>query len=181
MTGSSVFDFNGDGAAEVVYNDECYFRIYEGKTGKVYQRLDSQSRTRIENPVVADVDNDGNAEIVYSGSNARSEHCATPSPTPVLLDGVNVIGDPSDGWISARRIWNQHAYHVTNVHEDGSIPLNEVPNWRSLRWSQLQHLSLEPPARSTTSRPISSSRVCRSVRPARPAVAWSARRSRSWL
>ncbi len=29
-TSSSVFDFNGDGAAEVVYNDECYFRIYDG-------------------------------------------------------------------------------------------------------------------------------------------------------
>ncbi|MFT3925465.1 MAG: CARDB domain-containing protein [Myxococcales bacterium] len=140
VTGSSVFDFNGDGAAEVVYNDECYFRIYEGKTGKVYQRLDSQSPTRIEYPVVADVDGDGNAEIVYSGSNLRSESCgpirpalptAPPDGTRLFINGINVIGDPTDGWISARRIWNQHAYHITNVHEDGSIPADEVPNWRS--------------------------------------------------
>ncbi len=127
VTGSSVFDFNGDGAAEVVYNDECFFRIYDGRTGKVYQRLDSQSPTRIEYPVVADVDSDGNAEIVFSGSNARSEKCGRPLGT--MLNGINVIGDPTDRWISARRIWNQHAYHVTNVHEDGLIPTREVRSW----------------------------------------------------
>ena len=35
VTSSSVFDFNGDGAAEVVYNDECYFRVYDGHDGEV--------------------------------------------------------------------------------------------------------------------------------------------------
>ncbi|HEX6239373.1 MAG TPA: FG-GAP-like repeat-containing protein, partial [Polyangiales bacterium] len=128
VTGSSVFDFNGDGAAEVVYNDECYFRIYEGKSGRVYQRLDSQSPTRIEYPVVADVDSDGNAEIVFSGSNARSEHCPNQGSVR-FLDGINVIGDPTDRWVSARRIWNQHAYHVTNVLEQGTVPSQELPNW----------------------------------------------------
>jgi hypothetical protein len=130
VTGSSVFDFNGDGTAEVVYNDECYFRIYEGKNGRVYQRLDSQSPTRIEYPVVADVDSDGNAEIVFSGSNARSEHCPNQGSV-ALRDGINVIGDPTDRWVSARRIWNQHAYHVTNVLEEGLIPTHEVDNWKT--------------------------------------------------
>ena len=129
VTGSSVFDFNGDGAAEVVYNDECFFRIYDGKTGKVYQRLDSQSPTRIEYPVVADVDSDGNAEIVFSGSNARSESCGRPAGT--MLNGINVIGDPTDRWVSARRIWNQHAYHVTNVLESGAVPTHEVSSWKT--------------------------------------------------
>jgi hypothetical protein len=130
VTGSSVFDFNGDGTAEVVYNDECYFRIYEGKNGRVYQRLDSQSPTRIEYPVVADVDSDGNAEIVFSGSNGRSEKCANVGAVH-FLDGINVIGDPTDRWVSARRIWNQHAYHVTNVLEQGTVPSHEVENWKS--------------------------------------------------
>jgi hypothetical protein len=127
VTGSSVFDFNGDGAAEVVYNDECYFRIYDGSTGSVYQRLESQSPTRIEYPVVADVDNDGNAEIVFAASNARSEGC----PASVKVNGLRVIGDPSDGWVAARRIWNQHAYHVTNVLESGALPEQETPSWLS--------------------------------------------------
>ncbi|MBK8260059.1 MAG: VCBS repeat-containing protein [Nannocystis sp.] len=34
-TGSSVFDFDGDGSAEVVYSDEHYLRIYKGSTGDV--------------------------------------------------------------------------------------------------------------------------------------------------
>ena len=28
-----------------------------------------------------------------------------------------------------RRVWNEHAYHVTNVNEDGTIPKHELPNW----------------------------------------------------
>ena len=29
-----------------------------------------------------------------------------------------------------RRVWNEHAYHITNVNEDGTIPTNELPNWK---------------------------------------------------
>ena len=35
ITGSSVFDFEGDGRAEVIYNDECFLWVYDGATGKV--------------------------------------------------------------------------------------------------------------------------------------------------
>ena len=28
-----------------------------------------------------------------------------------------------------RRIWNQHAYHITNVTEDARIPAREAPSW----------------------------------------------------
>jgi hypothetical protein len=72
VTSSSVFDFNGDGAAEVVYNDECFFRVYDGLTSEVLFKNNSPSRTRIENPVIADVDNDGNAEIVFCSNNDAS-------------------------------------------------------------------------------------------------------------
>src|SRR5205085_6459019 len=34
-TGSSVFDFQGDGVAEVVYADECYMRVYSGLDGTI--------------------------------------------------------------------------------------------------------------------------------------------------
>jgi hypothetical protein len=43
-----------------------------------------------------------------------------------------VIRDREDRWIQARRIWNQHTYHVTNVEENGTIPRFEAPSWRSL-------------------------------------------------
>ncbi len=140
---SSVFDFNGDGAAEVVYNDECYSRIYEGKSGLVYLQIPSLSRTINENPVVADVDNDGNAEIIFLNNN-ETRQCgedplaATKDESPGTVDreslpnGIDVYGDPSDQWVAARRIWNQHSYHVTNVTEGGSIPSHEPESWKPL-------------------------------------------------
>ncbi len=127
VTGSSVFDFNGDGAAEVVYNDECRFRIYDGLNGTVYMREPSESRTRIEYPVVADVDNDGNAEIVFATSN-ESGFCSENLDSE-YNNGIEVWGDQNDFWVSARRIWNQHAYSVTNITEDGMPPLLPPEHW----------------------------------------------------
>jgi hypothetical protein len=129
VTGSSVFDFNGDGGAEVVYNDECYFRVYNGVDGAVLFREASESRTRTENPVIADVDNDGNAEIVFATS-TESGFCSDRTLAARFNPGLEVWGDASDLWVSARRIWNEHAYHVTNVLEGGGIPLREPESWR---------------------------------------------------
>ncbi len=133
VTGSSVFDFNGDGAAEVIYNDECYFRVYDGTDGTVYFKERSPSRTRIEYPIVADVDNDGNAEIVFATSN-ESGFCNDPSGAGGndFNNGIEVWGDANDLWVSARRVWNQHAYHVTNVTEGGRIPAFEPESWRPM-------------------------------------------------
>ena len=99
VTGSTVFDFNGDGAAEIVYNDECFFRIYDGLTGAVLFKHNSPSRTRIENAVVADVDNDGNAEIAFVSNNDASS-CSQGNDHP---NGLAVWGDASDTWVSQRR------------------------------------------------------------------------------
>ena len=141
VTGSSVFDFNGDGAAEVVYNDECRFRVIGGQSGDVLLEKWSESRTRVEYPIVADVDRDGNAEIVFATSN-ESGFCnsqrpsgADPIPSDVLSQfnaGIEVWGDLSDSWVPARRIWNQHSYHVTNVLESGAIPTHEQKGWKNL-------------------------------------------------
>ncbi|WP_437955085.1 CARDB domain-containing protein [Sorangium sp. So ce119] len=126
-TGSSVFDFNGDGAAEVIYNDECYFRIYDGVTAGVLFKENSPSRTRSEYPIVADVDNDGNAEIVFATSN-ESINCSAGVDHN---NGLEVWGAQNDLWVSARRIWNQHSYHVTNVLESGGIPAREPESWKT--------------------------------------------------
>ena len=31
----------------------------------------------------------------------------------------------------SRSIWNQHAYHITNVNDDGTIPLTEMANFKT--------------------------------------------------
>jgi hypothetical protein len=139
VTSSSVFDFNGDGAAEVVYSDECYFRVYNGTTGGVYLQLPALNRTLVDNPVVADVDNDGNAEIVIVQNNSENQCKRDPLNTwptgtianASLPNGIEVFGDAKDTWVSARRIWNQQAYHVTNVLESGAIPTHEPESWKA--------------------------------------------------
>ncbi|MFK7986074.1 MAG: FG-GAP-like repeat-containing protein [Sandaracinaceae bacterium] len=129
-TSSSVFDFNGDGAAEVLYNDECDFRVFDGTSGEVLFSEVSRSRTGIENPVVADVDNDGNAEAISVSNTAIGDRCDEDT-TPIGPNGIRVWGDPSDAWVSARRVWNQQSYHVVNVTEGGGVPDRAPESWGS--------------------------------------------------
>jgi len=99
VTSSSVFDFNGDGAAEAIYNDECDFRVYDGTSGELLFSQPSRSRTGIENPVVADVDNDGNAEVVTGMNTAATNRCDDDPPnTSSGPNGLRVWGDPTDTW-----------------------------------------------------------------------------------
>ncbi|HEY0134742.1 MAG TPA: hypothetical protein VGB85_11695, partial [Nannocystis sp.] len=44
-TGSSVFDFQGDGAAEVAYQDECRVHVYDGKSGDPKLAINNSSGT----------------------------------------------------------------------------------------------------------------------------------------
>ena len=74
-TGSSVFDFNGDGVAEVVYRDECWLRVYSGPDGSKRFAAPVTSGTVQEEPVIADVDGDGHAEIVAGSDSAQNNRC----------------------------------------------------------------------------------------------------------
>ena len=91
VTGSSVFDFDGDGRAEAVYGDECFTRVYDGVTGKVVYSRFRRSCTWYENPVVADVDADFNAEII-STSNTNCIDITCPSIDPIF-DGIACSDD----------------------------------------------------------------------------------------
>jgi hypothetical protein len=119
VTGSSVFDFEGDGAAEVVYADEYFLRIYRGVDGFVLYSLPNSSGTLWEYPLIVDADNDMQAEIVV----ISNDYAWGPTR------GVRVIGDSLHNWVRTRRIWNQHTYHVTNVGEDAVVPTHETDNW----------------------------------------------------
>lgn len=122
-TGSSVFDFEGDGKAEVIYGDETTLRIYDGVTGEELWSTCNTSGTLFEYPLVADVDNDGQADIIVASNSYTSYNCGGVKTT-----GIRVFGDKNNNWVRTRRVWNQHTYHVTNVNEDGSIPVVEKPN-----------------------------------------------------
>ena len=131
-TGSAVFDFDGNGAAEVVFADEIAFYVFDGATGAVlYQDIDHNHGTAWEYPVIADVDRDGNSEIVVGSAGTADSN----------WDGITVLGSATDSWAPSRPVWNQHAYHITNVTNDGAIPSSEEPNWET--WNSFRAAGTE--------------------------------------
>jgi hypothetical protein len=115
-TGSSVFDFESDGRVEILYADETKFRIYDGREGKALFEIDNISGTTLEYPVVADVDGDNRAEIVLTSTSG-------------ITTGVRILEASDDSWANTRGIWNQHTYHINNISENGTIPIEEIPSW----------------------------------------------------
>jgi hypothetical protein len=115
-TGASIFDFEGDGELEVVYIDEMEMIAFEGATGvrKFYSNQHS-SATMMDYPVIADVDADDHAEIVVCHDGYSS--------------AISVYGDLDDSWASARTVWNQHAYSISNINDDLSVPTTATPGF----------------------------------------------------
>lgn len=135
MTGSLVFDFENDGHPEVVYADETRLWVFDGRSGEVrLEDTNHASRTLHEYPTVADVDNDGSTEIIVPcGGGHGGENS----------NGLYVLG-PAEGetWTSSRLLWNQHAYSITNVMDDLSIPSGPSPNWPT--WNNFRSGDVHP-------------------------------------
>ena len=126
VTGSTVFDFNGDGVAEVLYADEVKLRVFSGQTGEVLWQQENSSATTIEFPLVVDVDADSHADVVVVSNDFASIANTTGS-----THGVRVYEDVNNSWVPTRSIWNQHAYSITNINDDLSVPRNPEPSWKS--------------------------------------------------
>lgn len=135
ITGSSIFDFNGDGAAEAVYRDECFVRVYNGKSGEVLFSAPASSGTGMEYPTIADVDGDFSTEIVVP----RTPYGNCPATDPLFPEsgtfktgtGFVIYRDPLDRWANSRPVWNQHLYSVTHITDTVEVPpANTVEkNW----------------------------------------------------
>jgi hypothetical protein len=118
-TGSSVYDFEGDGIADVVYADEEFLYVFAGNDGTIKLKYaEHNNATIIEYPLILDVDGDGEVEIVVVHWNYMGAET-----------GVTVLGDMDQSWRPGRKIWNQHAYSITNVTDSGGIPAKPAPNW----------------------------------------------------
>ena len=126
MTAMTLFDFNQDGIFELVFRDNTHLRIINASgishvTGNdtirpynIYTQV-MGAGTGIEYPVVADVNNDGAAEIVVTGVLNQTFN------DNVGYGDLHIFGNPNS-WGAARKVWNQYMYHVTNVNEDLTIP-----------------------------------------------------------
>jgi hypothetical protein len=131
----TTFDFDGDGAYEIIYADQTDLYIWDGTTGGVlYQDTNHASGTLYEHPLVADVDADGEAELVVVSNNY----------TISGWDGLHVLGEVEGRWPNARMTFNQHGYHPSQVEEDGSIPTTSQP-WGDLNGFRIQGPWAEEP------------------------------------
>jgi hypothetical protein len=112
ITCSSVFDFCGNGSVDVIYRGQDRLQILDGATGQVRWEDECLSLTHIENPLVLDVDGDGQTEIVIECGQGGS----TVNGTVVCYEAVGTPG------IASRRVWNQHAYFNTNINDNLRVP-----------------------------------------------------------
>jgi hypothetical protein len=117
--GCSVFDMNGDEVYEVLFADEQALRLYDGVTGGVlYQNTSHGSVTYFEIPTIADVDNDGSAEMLVANSSGS-------------YTGITTFGHAGSGWPESGPTWGLHDFAATNQNSDGSIPSSPTPSWQS--------------------------------------------------
>ena len=107
-TGATLFDLNGDGSAEIFYRDENNLRIFDGDLNELVSTPCS-SLTGTEYPIVADIDGDRTTELL----------CACED---IGLTAFQTTGMP---WLKSRSIWNQYNYLVTNINDDGTIPVQQ--------------------------------------------------------
>jgi large repetitive protein len=133
-TGSTVYDFNGDGAAEVVYRDEQFLYIINGKDGSINTQQQCIARTNVEYPIVADINGDGSTELCvtcgFDDKLAWSNFC---NLSYSVNSHVRVFESASLPWVPSRKLWNQHAYFNVNVNDDLTIP--KVVQKHHLIWS----------------------------------------------
>jgi len=116
-TGSSVFDFEGDGFNEVVYSDEEYLYIFDGATGAILSQITSRAGTRFEYPIIADVNADGQTEILVSAQDNNGPNNGNSND-----NYFNIFKSTDKPWVRARGVWNQHGYMIANINDDLTVP-----------------------------------------------------------
>ncbi len=120
LTGMSMFDFNNDGNMEIMYRDYERLMILniENKIPKLVYELPCVAETFYERPIVADIDNSGQAKLCIT--------CALNNdPKNSFIGRINVLGAPEGQyWAPARNIWNQFSYNPLFINDNGTVPKN---------------------------------------------------------
>ena len=109
-----IYDLDGNGVKEVIWEGTEYLRIYDGSDGGVlYENTDLYSPTAHEHPAIADIDGDGHADIItiYRNSEIAVLKC--------------------DDWIECRDQFSCYTYHITNINDDLSVPRIEPNLWET--------------------------------------------------
>ncbi|MBK9716899.1 MAG: VCBS repeat-containing protein [Saprospiraceae bacterium] len=118
-TGISTFDLNGDGIQEIFYRDHHFIYVIDGSSipPQIIDKKACIGGTFQEYPVIADIDNTGQAKICTI--------CRTFYDS-AFYGRLTIFGSPDTlpGWAPARPIWNQYAYNPLYINDDLTVPQN---------------------------------------------------------
>ena len=119
----STFDFDLDGAQEVVFSDMAHVYILNGRTGTPLWTDDGQSSTTFgELALMADLDGDGSVEIVQS-TPACERTADADKPC------VRVFGNVNRDWPPGLPMWTSQTWSGTSVQSDFSVPRYPRQSW----------------------------------------------------
>lgn len=113
-TGTTMFDFDANGATEVVYGDETDLRILNGSTGANIDIVPCRSSTGLEFPTVGDVDGNGTTELL--------KICDIDNNFSTFRGRLTVFQPTNTNWAPSRQVWNQINYFYTNIDDDLQVP-----------------------------------------------------------
>ncbi len=118
FVGCSVFDFDLDGAKEVLVSDEDSFYILDGRTGDALFEDPLDSSTLGEEPIVADLDGDGSVEIVVNPRGGQASDVA-----------VRVYRNAHRDWPPGSTFWGSSTWSGAGKWPDGELRLDGPNPW----------------------------------------------------
>lgn len=122
----TIYDFDNDGAPELVYRDSQELAIVDGATGwnnAVAPELSRpcQSHTYTEGPIIADVNGDGGTDICVT-CNTNNSFDITDPIQQQALGQIRLYFSSGNEWLPTRKVWNQPGYFVVNINDDLTLP-----------------------------------------------------------
>ncbi len=101
----TIFDLNCDGANELIHKSgDGFLDIVDGRSGNIIAQSPCVSQTSGEQPLVADLNADGYADILCG-----------------CEDGLKAFSGAPNNWASSRQVWNQFAYNPVYINDDLTI------------------------------------------------------------
>jgi hypothetical protein len=92
--------------------------VFDGASGAERWGVTLNGSSQGAFPVIADIENDGSAEILLAVRTGHGEASLT------------AFGPAHGSFMPARRIWNQYNYVADDVNEDGSLVFPAPGSWR---------------------------------------------------
>lgn len=138
----ALFDFDGDGAMEVVAQTIDAVWLLDGRDGHVLSSIENWNPASAVQPMIADMDGDGSAEIVVHNRGWASSTWLAEED-----GGMRILGPATGAWADAPARWDQGAWQAARWLRGGSETGGMPPFWREHNSLRAQ-LTLYPPPSS---------------------------------